>query len=63
MQGSHRDVVGAAVMGLKLPCKIFKRIERMAIVKALLVFPVAAFHFAVVPGCVGANQLVDAQMC
>ena len=45
-------------MGREFPTKVGERIEAMGIVEALLVFPVAAFYFAVVPGRVGADQFV-----
>ena len=58
MERAHRNVVGAAVVDLELLVEVFERKERMAVVKAFLVFTVAALHLAVVPGRVGANQLV-----
>lgn len=42
----------------KLFCKIFKGIERMAGIEALLIFAVAALNFSVMPGGVGTNELV-----
>ena len=46
------------MVGSWLPTKVGERIEAMGIVEALLVFPVAAFYFAVVPGRVGTNPFV-----
>lgn len=42
----------------ELFCKVVQRIKAVAGVKALLVLPVAALHFAIVSGRVGANELV-----
>lgn len=62
MEGAHRQVVGAAVVGGKLFLKVGQGVESVAGVKAFLVPPVAALHLSVVPGCVGPDQLVpDAQ--
>lgn len=59
----HRKVVGAAIMDSKLCCEIFQGEEGMAGVETFLVFPVAAFHFAIVAGCIGTDQLVpDSQL-
>ena len=63
MEGPHRNVVGTAVVDLELLVEVFKGKERMAAIKALLVFAVAALYLAVMSGRVGANQLVpDAEM-
>ena len=49
-------------MNGELFLKISQRKERVSIIEALLVFPVAALHFAIVPGCVRTDQLMlDAQ--
>ena len=42
----------------ELRTKIGKGKETVGIVETLLVFPVAAFHLAVVPGRVGTDPLV-----
>ena len=42
----------------ELHTKIGKREETVCIVETLLVFTVAALHFAIVSGRVGANELV-----
>ena len=55
---SHRQVVGAAVMNSKLFVKVSQREERADRIKAFLVFPVAAFHLAIMSGCVRTNELV-----
>ena len=61
-KGSHREVVGAAIVDGELLCKVVRRVEAVAGVKTFLVFPVAAFHLAVMAGRVGANELMpDAQ--
>ena len=51
-EGPHRKVVRAAVVNSKLICKVIQG------VKAFLVLPMAAFHLAVVPGRVWADELV-----
>ena len=55
---THRKVVGAAVMDSKLLLEVSQREERVDRIKAFLVFPVAALHFAIVPWGVGADELV-----
>ena len=54
----HRQVVGAAIMNGKLFLKVRQREERPDRIKAFLIFPVAAFHLAIVSGCVRANQFM-----
>ena len=46
------------MVGSQLPTKVGERVEAMGIVEAPLVFPVAAFYFAVVSGCVGTDPFV-----
>ena len=58
MEGAHRQVVGAAVVGGKLFLKVGQGVESVARIKAFLVLPVAALHLSVVPGRVGPDQLV-----
>ena len=55
---SHREVVGAAVMGSELLGEVIEGVETVTGVKALLVLPVASFHLAVVARCVGTDELV-----
>ena len=45
-------------MGSKLFLKVSQREERVDRIKAFLALPVAALHFAIMPGCVRANELV-----
>ena len=45
-------------MGSELLGKIVQRVKTVAGVKAFLILPVAALHFAIVAGCVGAYQFV-----
>lgn len=54
----HGKVVGVTVMDGNLLFKVSQRKERMGIIEALLVLPVAALHFAVVSSGVWTNQLV-----
>ena len=55
---SHRKVVGTAVMDSELFLKVRQREERVERIKAFLVFPVAAFHLAVMSGCVGTDKFM-----
>ena len=48
-----------AVMDSKLFGKVVQREERMTRVETLLVFLVAAFHFAVMARCVWTNELMS----
>ncbi len=57
-EGTHRKFVAVSLVGSELPAKVIERIEGMLVVDAFLVFPVAAFHLAVVAGCVRTDQLV-----
>ena len=45
-------------MDSKLFLKVSQREERVERIKAFLVFPVAAFHLAVMSGCVGTDKLM-----
>lgn len=45
-------------MGREFPTKVGERIEAMGIVEAFLVFPVAAFYFAVVSGRIRTDPFV-----
>ena len=46
------------MVGSQLPTKVGERVEAMGIVEAFLVFPVAAFCFAVVSGRIRADPFV-----
>lgn len=62
-QGPHGEGVGAAVVDSELSGEVIQREKAVAGVKAFLVLPVAALHFAVVAGCVWADELMaDAQL-
>ena len=51
-------------MDSELFCEIIQREEGMTGVKAFLIFPVAASHFAVMTGCIGVYQLMaDSRLC
>ena len=64
VERSHGEVVGAAVVDSELLGKVGQRKEGMAGIEALLVFPVAAFHLAVVTRRIRTDQLVlDTQLC
>ena len=63
VEGSHREVVGAAVMDGELLCEVIQGIKTVAGVEAFLVLTVAALHFAVVAWRIGADELVaDTQL-
>ena len=55
---AHGKAVAAILVGSELPTKIGERVEGMGVVETFLVFAVAAFHLAVVPWGVRADQLV-----
>ena len=60
---SHGKVAGVAVEDSEQFCKVVQRVKAVAGIKSFLVFPVAAFHLAVVAGRIGTNQLVpDTQL-
>ena len=63
MKGSHGKVVRTTIMGRTLLCEILQRIEGMAGIEALLVFPMAAFNFTIVPWSIGADSLVLNPQC
>ena len=42
----------------KLVCEVLQGKERVGIIEALLIFPVAAFHLSVVPRGKGADEFV-----
>ena len=58
MKGPHGEVDGAAVVDSKLFGEVIQRVKVVAGVKPFLVLPVAAFHLAVVPGRVRADELM-----
>ena len=58
MKGPHGEVVRAAVVDSELLVKAVQGIELVAGIKPLVVLPVAAFHFSVVPGRVRADELM-----
>ena len=61
---THGAGVAATLVGSELPAKVGERVEAVGIVETFLVFPVAAFHFSVMAGRIGADQLVaDTQLC
>ena len=55
---THRDAVGAPLVGSELPTKIGKRIELVGRIEAFLVFSVTAFYFSVMPWRVRADKLM-----
>ena len=57
-EGSHGQVVGAAVVDGKLLCKVIQGIERVARVEAFLILAVAALDLSVVARCVRTDQFM-----
>ncbi len=63
MKGAHRKFVAVSLVGSELPTKVVERVEGVLIVETFLVFPMAAFHLAVVAWGVRTDQFVaDAQL-
>ena len=58
MEWTHRKLVAVSLVGSELATKVVERIEGMLVVKAFLVFPVAAFYLAVVARGVRTDQFV-----
>ena len=58
MEWAHRKFVAVSLVGSELPTKVVEGIERVLVVKAFLIFAVAAFHLAVMTRGVRTNQLV-----
>ena len=58
-KGTHgKVVVIPAVIAFQLGVEVRKRIKRVCGIKALIVFTVTSFHFAIVPGCKRFDQFV-----
>ena len=55
---THGAGVAKALVGSFLPTKVGEGIETVCVVKALLVLTMTAFHLSVVPGSIGADELV-----
>ena len=47
MEGTHRKLVAFPLVGSELPTKVGEGVKRVFVIEAFLVFPVAAFHLAV----------------
>ena len=58
VKGSHREIIVLPLSGSKLLFEVLKGIELMTSIEFLIVLSVTAFYFAVVPGCIRADQLV-----
>lgn len=62
-KGSHREVVGAAIVDSELLGEVMQGVKAVTGIKTLLVLPVASLHLAIVARCVGTNELVaDTQL-
>ena len=55
-KGSHREVVGAAIVDGELLCKVVWRVEAVAGVKTFLILAAAALDLAVVARGIRANE-------
>ena len=58
IERSHRKVVILALSNSKLLLEVCEVVEFMTGIELLVVFPVAAFYLAIVPGCVWLDQFV-----
>ena len=58
MEWAHRKFVAVSLVGSELPTKVVEGIERVLVVKAFLVFAVAAFHLAIVTRRIRPDKLV-----
>ena len=58
VQRAHRKVVVLSVPDSKLLLEVLKGIKFMACVEIRVIFAVAAFDLAVMPGGVGLNEFV-----
>ena len=61
-EGTHRQVVGSALVPSELGAKVSEGEEGAEAVEAFLVFSVTAFDLAVVSGGIGADQLMTDAM-
>ena len=60
---THREIVIGSFPYGKLLFEIFKGIESVRSVKLFIVFAVTAFHLAIMPGSIWANELMpDAKL-
>ena len=57
-KGSHREVVVLTLSSGQLGFKVLKGKERVGCVEFLIVFPVAALNFSIVPWRIGLNQFM-----
>ena len=58
LQRADRDIVRSSEICLHLLLKVRERIELEVLIEALVVVPVRTFHFSVMPGSPGLNQLM-----
>ena len=58
MKRTHGTGVAPTLVGSFLPTKVGEGIETMRVVEALLVLSMTTFHLSVVPGRIGADELV-----
>lgn len=58
MKGMHGTGVAATLVGSQPPSKIGEEKEMGRVVETLLVLSMTALHLSVVPGIIGADELV-----
>jgi hypothetical protein len=58
MERTHREIIGTGLVSSELLTKVGEGVKVVGVVEAFLIFPVAALDLAVVPGCIGPNQLM-----
>ena len=59
VEGPHRQVIRAAVINSELFLKALQREKGVKRIKAFLVFPVTAFHLAIMSGCVRTERYIE----
>ena len=63
MEGTHRKLVILPLVGSEMPTKVGEGVEGTLVVKAFLIFTVAAFHLTVMARCVRMDQfMADTQL-
>ena len=58
VERSHGEVIILPLSDSELLFEVLKRIELVASIEFLIILPMTAFHFPVVPGCERPDQLM-----
>lgn len=58
VERSHGEVIILPLSDSELFFEIVKRVEFMTCIEFLIILPMTAFHFPVVPGCVRPDQFM-----